>query len=247
MADRATYAIAVICEARADCETATTLSDRVFVETIDWVEEDTCQHYRHYRGESDNDPFLKWTDAKHEARRYGVHVHGHKGDARPRPEAKMAERALLLLATRTSPPDAVILMRDADKEHSRREGFEQARAAREWPFKIAIGVADPKRECWILAGFEAQTEEERRCLVEERRSLGFDPCIDARELTAAEEGAKKDAKRVLFALTGGDHERERACLVAIPLDRLRERGVRTGLTDYLDDVEEHIVPLVKGT
>ena len=73
--------------------------------------------------------------------------------------------------------------------------------------------------------------------------LGFDPCSAAEQLTASEEGAKRDAKRVLDALTGGAPEREDACLEEPPLALLRQRGAKTGLAPYLQEVEERLVPL----
>ncbi|AGP36079.1 hypothetical protein BE21_41360 [Sorangium cellulosum] len=158
------------------------------------------------------------------------------------PDAAMAEQALKLLATLDPPPDAVILMRDADKLSRRREGFEQARDAQQWPFRVIIGVAHTKRECWILAGYEPRDDAERALLERERKELGFDPRSCAEQLTASEDGAKRDAKRVLHALTGGDQEREEACMKEPPLAVLKQRGAATGLMDYLDEIEARLVP-----
>jgi len=48
---------------------------------------------------------------------------------------------------------------------------------------------------------------------------------------------------VLDALTGGDPDREDACLEEPPLALLRQRGSKTGLALYLQEIEERLVPL----
>jgi hypothetical protein len=152
-------------------------------------------------------------------------------------------RALLLLATSEAPPGAVIVTRDTDKERARRDGYDQARGAQRWPFVVIVGVAETKRECWILAGYEPRDDAEREILLRERKELGFDPLSSAEQLTASEEGARRDAKRVLGALTGGDPDREEACLEEPPRALLRQRGAKNGLALYLQELEERLVPL----
>jgi hypothetical protein len=98
-------------------------------------------------------------------------------------------------------------------------------------------------ECWILAGFEPRDDAERALLDRERRNLGFDPRSSGEQLTASESGARRDAKRVLAALTGGDRDREDACLEEPALAVLEQRGATTGLASYLREVEERLVPL----
>ena len=160
----------------------------------------------------------------------------------------MAERALRLLATVESPPSAVILTRDMDRESQRREGFEQARSAEGgWPFEVVIGVADTKRECWILAGYEPRDDAEQKLLARECQELGFDPRSGAEQLTASEKGARRDAKRVLDALTRGDQAREEACIEDTPLTVLEQRGAMTGLAAYLLEIGERLVPIFEPT
>jgi hypothetical protein len=247
MPDQATHSIAVVCEADADRRSACILSDRVLRETVDWITPETIDHLRQYRGIEDHEPYLKWTRAKEIAQRRRIVAHGFVDGAPRKVEAAMAEQALLLLATLTPAPSAVVLTRDADKESRRREGFEQARDARRWPFEVVIGVADTKRECWHLAGYDPRDEAERALLDGERRALGFDPRSSAEQLSASEDGAKRDAKRVLEALTGGDRHREDACLEEPHLDDLKQRGAKTGLTSYLEELEARLVPLFRGS
>ena len=243
MPEEVTCSIAVVCEADADRRAATLLSDRVLCETIEWISPEALPYFRRYRGLGDQDPYLKCSSVKEIARRRRVVVHGFVGGEPRKPDAAMAERALLLLATSEAPPGAVILTRDTDKEKARREGYDQARDAQRWSFVVIVGIAETKRECWILAGYEPRDDAEREILSRERKELGFDPLASAEQLTASEEGARRDAKRVLDALTGGDPDREDACLEEPPLALLRQRGAETGLALYLQEIEERLVPL----
>lgn len=243
MPEQAAYSIAIVCEADADRRTACVLCDRALCENVDWIGSETIDFFRSYHGICRQDSHLKWTSMKVMARARHVVAHGFSRGRPREPDAAMAEQALKLLATLDSPPDAVILTRDADKLSRRREGFEQARDSQPWRFAVVIGVADTKRECWILAGYEPCDDAERALLERERKDLGFDPRSGAERLTASEDGAKRDAKRVLHALTGGDPEREEACMKDPPLTVLKQRGAATGLMDYLKEIEERLVPL----
>jgi hypothetical protein len=243
MPDQVTCSIAVVCEADTDRRAATLLSDRVLCEAVEWISPETLPYHRRYRGLGDQDPYLKCSSVKEIARRRRVVVHGFVGGEPRKPDAAMAERALVILATSESPPGAVILTRDTDNDSARREGYAQARAAQRWPFVVIVGVAETKRECWILAGYEPRNDAERELLAREREELGFDPRSSAERLTASEKGARRDAKRVLDALTGCDPEREDACLEEPPLALLRQRGANTGLALYLQEVEERLVPV----
>ena len=87
--------------------------------------------------------------------------------------------------------DAVLLIRDDDRQVDRRRGLEQVRHASPLAERIVIGLAHTKRECWVLAGFEARDDQERELLAEIRRELGFDPCIQAEQLTAIHDHDKR--------------------------------------------------------
>ena len=108
-----------------------------------------------------------------------------------------------------------------------------------------IGVAHTKRECWVLAGFEPRDDEESNRLAELGNELGFDPRKKAEKLTAREPSAKRSAKRVLNALTGGDQDREAQCWKKTDLSILERQGKNTGLADYLNDLKQRLVPLFK--
>jgi hypothetical protein len=65
-------------------------------------------------------------------------------------------------------------------------------------------------------------------------------------LDAREHGAKTDIKRALKELTQGDGDRERQCLTETELAVLEQRGGDNGLTAYLSEVRERLVPVLLG-
>ena len=50
--------------------------------------------------------------------------------------------------------------------------------------------------------------------------------------------------RVLDQLTEGRAERESACWQETPLETLRERGDNTGLNEYLEEIENRLLPVL---
>src|SRR5262245_32029544 len=175
--------------------------------------------------------------------------HGHF-DGRPgAADAVMGRTAFAIvrhLVKRGEVVDAVLVIRDMDDRPERRIGLRQARTeAQSWStFRIVLGCADPKREAWVLCGFEPENDDEHACMAELRRELGFHPHEHAHRLDATDELAKRSAKRVLSILLRGDREREERCWKATPLDTLRVRGTSTGLRDYLEEIEAQLLPLV---
>jgi hypothetical protein len=103
-------------------------------------------------------------------------------------------------------------------------------------------------------GFTPLDEEERARAERLRQELGFDPCAHAEGLTAEHPGAKRDAKRVLSYLTGGDEEvdreatwmREVICMKESSLAQLEERGQATGLAEFIQEIRAKLVPLWTG-
>ena len=107
-----------------------------------------------------------------------------------------------------------------------------------------IGLAHPKRECWVLAGFEPQNQEESQRLEETTTTLGFDPRTAAERLSARRPPSDlRNAKRVLDDLTGGDWDRQADCWRKTDLGTLADRGRSTGLADYLTELRQRLVPL----
>jgi hypothetical protein len=242
---------AVVCEAKADKDTACGLADCVFRSKLG-VSQDVMAQQRIWRGLDASTEFLKWTDIKGLVRerlsRLPGHLfHGHFGGQPASPDAHIGRRALLLLAHAAEPAAGVFLIRDDDRDKERRKGLEQAReeavTKRGMRAAIVIGLAHPMREAWVLAGYEPQNDNERTGLKELRQETGFQPHEAAQNLTAKHDHDQNSAKRVLRKLTGGNQEREAKCWENPDLAKLKTRGAGTGLAEYLHEVEERIVPL----
>lgn len=240
----------VVCEAPADRETGCGLADRVIRAEIEWVEQELLDTQRTWRGLSRGEPCLLWREVRERLDRLTVSralLHGHFGGRPGEPDALAARRALLLIKHASDcAPDAVVLLRDDDRESARRLGLEQAREHVTIGVPIVIGLAHTKRECWVLAGFVPKDEEESQRHRRIQRELGFDPCCRASELTAKHDEDKRSAKRVLAELMAGDRGREAECWSGADLELLRERGQETGLSEYLKEVRTILVPLVEG-
>ncbi len=234
----------VVCEARADFETASELADRVICELIDWIESDTLHHHRRYDGHETGEPFLAWRRVKALAKESRIRPRGFIDGQPTDLDAEQARRALVYIEAIMPGADAILLIRDDDRQVDRRRGLEQARNASPLAERIVIGLAHTKRECWVLAGFEPCDERERELLAEIRQELGFDPRIQAEQLTAIHDHNKRSAKRVLKHLAQGDHDRESACWREAKLHDLHHRGGETGLRQYLEEIEERLVPLL---
>jgi hypothetical protein len=233
----------VIYEAQADFDLSTELADRVLIESAEWLAEHLDAN-RQWIGVGQDGRSLTWASIAKLAREHRVRVHGHFNGAPGEPDAAAARRAIVYLWQRIKSFDAILLIRDQDDQPARRQGLEQARSHHAAHVPVIIGAANPKRECWVLSGFEPGDEPEKAKLAWEKQDLGFDPCVDSHELTAKNDQAKRSAKRVLAALTGGVLERERRCWLKTPLSTLEARGERNGLADYLKEVRKMLVPLV---
>ena len=160
------------------------------------------------------------------------------------PEA-MFYRKLLLAFDQASPrPALVIFGRDGDRRASeRRSGFEQVVTGLKWPFTAILAMPEPESEAWFVAGFTAKTKDEDARLGRVRESLNFDPVTQPHRLTSQPATADTDAKRVLAALVGDGHDRRDACLET-ELDTLAQNGAHAGLARLLDELREHLLPLL---
>lgn len=238
------HEIVVVCEAEADFRLATALADRICEEHApDWVA-DNLEHFRVWQGIEPRTSFTAWKNVKELAKTYRIGRYlGHPGKSADHAAATKVLRLALKQGRH-----AVILLRDGDSQtHERRQGLEEARQDFPKPLPILIGVADTKREAWVLHGFECQNPVEAQKLTQLCHELGFDPCVNAHRLrTISQEGAaNRQVKTVLETLTNGDFERERACWEEIPLSTLRERGEATGLTDFLHELAQTLPSLLQ--
>jgi len=236
------WSIALVCEAPADRETAARITTRVVCDhesLRDWMEPE----YLRFRGFRPDDPHLLWREVKATAVANNVAVVGFINGLPASPDAHNALRALWLFHRLDPRPDAVMLIRDSDNDLERRDGLHQARDSEPWPFRVVIGFAHTKRECWHICGFDPKDETEQKRWDDERRTLGFDPRLKSHELTAKhdEKNDKRSAKRVLSVLAGDDLDREAECLAVITV--LRDRGEENGLRAFLHELETVLVPM----
>ncbi len=246
MQETGAYALAVVCEAVADRRTATDLADRILCREIDWIEPEGLDSHRRWQGLAAGSSHLEWHEIRHQARVAGLKAHGHFGGEPGAPDAFVARLALLLLATSGQRPDAAVLIRDSDGQKERKLGLVQARSAKDWPFPVVIGLADPKRESWILAGFEPRDHREVDALAQIQREIGTDPRLQAESLSARAPGALRSAKRILNLLVGNDLDREKACWAECALENLARRGHASGLAEYLEEIRSRLVPIFTG-
>jgi len=250
----------VFCESPADFETVQGLVDRVLQERgPDWVREllegpsEAAQGFRDWVPDGEGRKYfdlhkLSAYASRHKLRVPQGHFAGQPGEA----GALMARTAFLVareLALTGTELDAVLLVWDMDDQsRDRRMGLAQSsnEARPLVPFAIVLGSPDPMREAWVLAGFEPETDDERARLAAMRQELGFNPCEEAHRLDAKKEHAKRSPKRVLEALTSGEHAREVRCWTKTSLVLLRARGRHSGLTAFLDEAAESLVPRLSG-
>src|SRR5262249_18118501 len=155
---------------------------------------------------TENGPFLTWGQVYRLGRDRNIRAHGHFEGAPGAPDAHVARLALLLIHGSRDRADAVLLIRDDDRETARRRGLEQGRDAGPMVSPVVIGLAHPMREAWVLVGFLPAPGREQETHGEWNRALSFDPCREAHRLTA--KNPERDPKRILRALTGDEEERE---------------------------------------
>lgn len=242
--------LVLIVEAQADADATSILADRVFIEgDAEWIDDETLPNLREWTGIEPLTPYTRWMGLGALAVRHGVRTHGRGLGA----DGAAARKALLLVIQAQASDDdieAVVLVRDMDNQPERRTSMESARTelADNLVFQVAIAAPDPKREAWILHGFEPQNDKEETLLADARKHLAFDPVKNPERLRGDRrrgvEQEDRDMKLVVERLTEGDHNRERQCLKTTPLSVLQGRGQATGLADYLEEVETRLLPLL---
>jgi len=250
--------IAVIAEAEADrrqiCET---IDRKILSHAPDWLDAEQLETERIYCGLLPNTIFTKWAELRDIPKVSGAPRSGiigfNEGQNR-RFDYPLGRKALIHCALAHPRIDAAVLVRDMDQQHAERTAsLAQARSeVSEAAMRVVLALPRAKREAWVLNGFVPLTKSEKRRYEDIRSKLSFDPCECSEELHAMKEGATRDAKRVLAELIGKDlnredrFEREARCWRATEWKILRERGKESGLARFLEDVKEHLVPLVTG-
>jgi hypothetical protein len=246
----------VIVEDIADARTATTLAERILVEKVDWLERDQLQYLFQWRGLEENTKHSCWKDIKsitERAKESGIKLpltRSKEGKFDGAASIKILTLVRYLQKDRNRQIKAVLFIRDSDNQPKRRESIEQARSGhvnREFKLEIIIGIADRMREAWVLNGFIPLNEEEKQSLVAIKKQLNFDPCEESHRLRSnsfEEPDRARNPKVVLTELTGGSKLREQQCWEDSSLELLQRRGRDTGLTDYLQEIEQSLIPMI---
>lgn len=258
--EKAVTELIVIVESGADARTATKLAERILIEKVDWLEDDTLQYYFQWSGLDQGTEYSRWDKIDSIVESFkssglkvpkyrGHHSNGVPLKADGATSRKVMKLVLSLKKQRERQIKAVIFIRDLDNQPERKEGLEQARSEHinlTPKLEVVIGTADPKREAWVLNGFIPSNKQEKQILEEIKNKLGFDPCVESHRLRGSEEEPERmrNTKVVLGQLTGNDMEREKQCWEDTSLEVLRERGVHTGLTAYLQEVEQRLVAII---
>jgi hypothetical protein len=251
----------VIVESSADARTATKLADRILVEKIEWLENDLLQHLFQWSGLETGTEYSCWKNSNQIIDNFqknsGFRPPRYLGHTKDRPLKADGAAAIKILnlikfIQKTRQIKAVLLIRDLDNQPDRREGIEQARAAhihRQPKLEIVIGTADRMREAWVLNGFIPCNPEETRILDEIKTELNFDPCEESHKLRSnswEKPDRLRNPKVVVEKLTGGKMEREQLCWEETGLELLRTKGMQTGLTAYIDEIEKRLIPIILG-
>ena len=255
-----TMRIVVVCEGPTDVPLVRDLTDRVLCDVFDWLRDlPTLHGLRSYGGLGENREYLMWSKVPELFQKSGLRRSRGFGKTNQNPDYVATRKLLLLIAhhhqsrTGEGGVDGVLIFRDADREPERRLGIQGAReefvagdeassSSHPWRRHIAIAVAEPKNEAWVLAGFEPANDSEHAALAVARQELGFAPNECPERLHAREHGAKRSAKDVLDRLCP-DTERLSRCWRETSLATLRLRGERCGLAQFLDEVRESLAPL----
>lgn len=236
------FVFAVACEDRGHFEAISRLTDHRIAEVVPWTA-DILEHVRIWakNGES------KWwsiTAARSAASDLGMRVHGHFGGVVGGPEAKRCREQLLLWMRlhRGEKIHVAILMRDLDRRDDRLEEMMLAIRSGTWPFTVLAVWCQPEVEGWAVGCFEPGDDAEHQRLDAIRRRLSFCPVTEPDRMTSAVRDPERDAKKIAAELFAGDEERRQRWF-DLPFDTLRARGVKTGLADFLSQVDEKIVRL----
>jgi len=246
----------VIVESSADARTATKLAERLLVEKIDWLEPELLQHLFQWSGLEAGTDNSCWKNIDDITKRFSnqFKLPTIRSNGRFKTDGQSANKIMKLISflqhKQKRDIKAVIFMRDLDSQPERREHIEQARLEQIDPqpkLAIIIGTPDRMREAWVLNGFIPSNQQEKQILQEITTQLTFNPCEESHRLRSnsfTEPDRLRNPKVVVEKLTGGRMEREQQCWEETPLEYLREKGVDTGLTAYINEIEERLIPII---
>jgi hypothetical protein len=220
--------IAVVCKGRRAFRVASTLVDRIFSNAHPSIQLDQLREFSRVDGKD----FLAWKDCPNVAKRQALRVHGFSEF----PDAKATRRAILLLERiLRPPPDLIVFVRDADGDMNRKAGIKRATAAAS--IHIAVGVAQPMIEAWLLIAYGCHGNTPSDAHQDLARRLSFDPCRESHRLNG-KPGELRCVKTVFDQLTTENDALE--ALRMSPLLKLKSRGDAVSLATFISEIEEYL-------
>jgi hypothetical protein len=241
----------IIVESRADAEISTKLAERVLLEKVEWLEPDTLDSLIQWSGLESGTEHSCWKNIGDIIEHFSTEFNFPKirSNGKLKTDGKAASKVMKLISflqyKLKRDITAVIFIRDLDNQPERRQHLDQARSeyTGQPKLEIVIGTADRMREAWVLNGFMSLNPEEEKTLKDITKKLNFNPCTEAHRLRSTSSD-ERYPKMVVKKLTDGDYSREQQCWEKTNLEILRSRGKSTGLTDYLDEVEKRLIPII---
>jgi hypothetical protein len=237
------YFILLVCEGPSDARVAKGFAERMIVENCNWLEYEAVRPTWQGVGA---DPYLSWKVVKKTIKEMGIPIpYGKFNQENGKPDA-MNTRLALQIALKLS-PIAVVFCRDQDNQPERKEGIEQARQEFQQALQdtatslpIVIGFANPCTEAWILAGFVPQNRHEETNL---ERIEKAHPKLTQKPHTLTD----RDVQKKHVATLAPPLEREALCWSETPLEQLHRHGSDCGLSEYLHELEEYLVPALSAS
>jgi hypothetical protein len=241
----------VIVESRADAEISTKLAERVLSKKVEWLEPDTLDHLIQWSGLASGTDYSCWKNIGDIVEHFSTEFKFPtiRSNGKLKTDGKAASKVMKLISflqyKLKRDIKAVIVIRDLDSQPERKKHLDQARSeyTGQPKLEIVIGTADRMREAWVLNGFMPLNPKEEKILKEITKRLTFNPCTEAHRLRSTSSD-ERDPKVIVEKLTDGDISHEQQCWEETSLEILHSRGKFTGLTEYLNEVEQRLVPVI---
>jgi len=241
--------IVVFAEAASDAEIVCGLADRVFVEkgSISQNNLAACRSWCGYEANTNFTQKVRIPDLFDGLKR-GSQRPRNLGYIAGKPQKSHAafwrKAVQLVVEIRKSlPVEGILIHCDVDNKPEQLDGLKQACGDPEHN-TLAIVFATPDREieAWLLNGFIPENPAEEKLLAEWKRKLKFNPCTQAERASIG----GRDPKKIITALTNDDEDRRRRYWSETTLSTLRQRGEKTNLTQFLDEVETRLLRLLSN-